>query len=134
MTNKHDMKVWPVKGDRETAVRHHYKLNHIDDEHGNIAKYYAIRRVHINSQSTQEWVERQLKQKRLLRLPKGDNYDLCCELLNEIETVKQSSRTWNRATTKLPNDQRDCYRYGFVGAQIAKDDATSTRTFKLPGR
>lgn len=130
MSKKHKLKVWSVKGEKAAVVKHHYKLADVEDERGRKSKYRKIKRVHINTQSTQEWAVKLLRERKVVRLWKdesGRHQWICEQLLNEAEEVKQSTRKWNRYTEAKPNDQRDNLRYGFVGAQLAKQ-------LKLSGR
>ena len=82
----------------------------------------------FNTQSTQEWVTRLLADRKLIRLWKAepaDHQDLCEQLLNDQETILRASRTWDRISYGKANDQRDNLRYGFVGAQLAKQLGTN---------
>lgn len=111
----------PCKGSTAAAVQQHFKLNTIEDEKGRKRTYRRIKRVDINTQSTQEWVTKLLESADRLRAWNDANhFALCQELLNEVETVNRTSRTWDRATQAVPNDQRDNLRYAFAAAQIAK--------------
>lgn len=129
MTKKYRMKVYPVRG--TSFQGHHYKLVDIKDEKGRTARYRTIKRLDINTQSTQEWCVELLQQRNAISLWNADpssHQELCEELLNDVETVRQSTSTWDRfRTTKkrgedsvvAPNDQRDALRYAFCGAQLA---------------
>ena len=123
MTQKYKLKVWPVKGEKASVVKLHYKLFGVEDEKGGKAKYRKLKRVHVNTQSTQEWLVKLLADRLLIRLWKAKperHQELCEQLINEQETILRASRTWDRIHTGKPNDQRDDLRYGFVGAQLAK--------------
>lgn len=119
---KQGYQVWPVKGDKQSIVKHHYKLNEIEDEHGRKSTYRSLKRVHINTQSTQEWCQRLLSDPRYMRIwhekEAKDLQWLMAQLLNEREEVKQNSSAWNRITSAFPNDQRDNLRYAYVAAQM----------------
>jgi phage terminase large subunit GpA-like protein len=122
MTSKSRI-VYPVKGDKASVVKHHYKLFEIEDEKGRKSTYRKIKRVHINTQSTQEWTSRLLEERKLLKLwnDKAENHHgLCVELLNDFETTNQVTSRWDRILTTKPNDQRDNLRYAYVGAQLAR--------------
>lgn len=130
MTVEHGLKVWPVKGDKSSVVKHHYKPNDVEDEQGRKATYSKIKRVHINTQSTQEWATRLLEERTNITIFKddpGQHQSICEQLLNEQETLKQSSSTWDVITTAIPNDDRDNLRYAFVGAQMAKADGVNNK-------
>lgn len=129
---KQGYQTWPVKGDKASQIQHHYKFREIEDENGRKSTYRGLKRVHINTQSTQEWCNRLLKDGRYLRLwheqDASDLHWLTVQLLNEREDVKQSSSTWDRITRAFPNDQRDNLRYAFVLAQMVVAAIEQKRT------
>lgn len=114
------IKAYPVKGEKSSVVVHDYKLFEVDDEQGRKSRYVSIRRMHVNTQSTQEWINRILESGEQVRLWKADQQGMCEELLNDCEHIKESSRVWKRVDSTKPNDQRDNARYGYCGAQQAK--------------
>ena len=123
----------PVKGAKAANVANHWKAYRIEDEFGFSAEYAAIQRLDVNTQSTQEWVTELLEQRKTIRVWDGKINSLCIELLNDTETLKQRSSTWDRIDRQHPNDQRDNLRYGFVAAQYLKHQQSQTG-FNLPQR
>jgi len=121
----------PCKGGKAANVRHHFKAYRIEDEYGFAAEYAAIRRLDVNTQSTQEWVSELLEQRQTIRIWHSDGLDLCKELLNDQETVKQLRSTWDRIDRRHSNDQRDNLRYAFVGAQYLQQQASQVG-FTMP--
>jgi len=123
-------KCFPCKGSKASVVQQHYKLSVIEDAKGRKSTYRRLKRIDINTQSTQEWVTELLEDRTAIRLWNSDQFAICRQLLNEVETVKRTSRTWDRIDS-TPNDQRDNLRYAFVGAMIA---ATRSRSSKRDSR
>lgn len=121
MTREHNLKVWPVKGDKDSVVKKHYKTYPIEDEKGRKAKYRRIKRVHINTETTQQWMTRLLRERKHIKLWKGEHQLHCEQLLNEHEVLLRVHKAWERIRRDVPNDHRDNYRYAYVGALLAKD-------------
>ena len=129
-TLKQPFRFWPVKGDKASVVKLHFVENRIKDEVRKSNQYRKLRRVHINSQSTQEWCTHLLDQRKAVHLCKAapsDHEWLCQELLNEQEIVQTADNKWERIRTNVPNDQRDCLRYGYAGALLVKKHSGKRR-------
>ena len=121
----------PCKGAKASTVIHHFKEYQIEDEYGFSAEYASIRRLDVNTQSTQEWVTELLETRTRVRVWDADTQSICMELLNDVETVKQIRSTWDRIDRTHPNDQRDNLRYAFVAAQYCKEQSQQ-QGFDLP--
>jgi hypothetical protein len=130
MTQSNPFRFWPLKGDRASAVKLHFIEHKIKDEVRRMSPYRKLRRVHVNSQSTQEWACRLLEDRTHITLYADrpeNHHKVCEELLNEEEIVQVSDSRWQRIETTIPNDQRDCLRYGYVGALMLKKHMKPSR-------
>lgn len=88
--------------------------------------------VHVDTITTQDWMEGQLHELRagdpgsssLYGDGLAEHQDFLEQLLNEAAVLSTDSRnyareTWQRISDSLPNDYRDCRRYSYIGFQIA---------------
>lgn len=122
---------YPCKGAKAAVVQQHYKCYPIEDEMKLAGSYGTMKRVDVNTQSTQEWASELLEARNAIRIWDADQFEFCKQLLNDQETIKQVTSTWDRIESGFPNDQRDNLRYGFVGAQLLKAES-AIETFEIP--
>ena len=101
--------------------------------------------VHVDTQTTQDWLDRQLRLvdrgapggAALFAAPLGEHQDFLEQLLNDAAVAKLDSRNyasevWERPDPTLPNDKRDCRRYGMAAMLLATRGAPILPRGALP--
>lgn len=101
----------------------------------------GMRLVLVDTQHTQEWIERQLhdvargqaEAHTLFAGTQAEHQDFLEQLLNDAPVSSLDARnyereTWQRIDTDVPNDYRDCRRLGWAGLIL------TTRNAPIPPR
>lgn len=119
--------VWPCKGSNH-ALEADYRHTVL----GPNTSMPGMRLFHIDTIRTQLWIERQLSTLgqtdaggyTLHSGTKGEHQDFLEQLVNdaandELDSSNNVRQKWQRTSTNIPNDFRDCRRYAYVAMLIA---------------
>lgn len=112
---------YPVKG-ASAALDLDYQLNRVDAKKRGTRKYTKLRLCMVNTASTQTWVDGILHSMEFSKILSDDLTSILAELLNDEprQGRRAASNTWERRDRSVPNDFRDCLRYSYCMAQIAR--------------
>lgn len=116
-----------------------------------LGAYFALRKlgentampglpvVHVDTVSSQDWIDKQLHsldknalgKTSIYMASKGDHQDFLEQLLNDAAVSGRGSdrntkETWQRIDESIPNDYRDAKRYAAIAALVASRQAPIT--------